>query len=153
MQYGRPDDESASEGGEVMPDNSDFAKSIQDATLQITLDMKKKVKKACLVVETQAKQDCPVDMGILQASITSEVEMTAEAIIGRIGSNEEYAPYVNNGTGIYAVNGDGRKTPWAFKVRSGKYKGWHITVGQRPRPFLTYAILFNRDKIARILGD
>lgn len=135
-----------------MADNSYFIKSISDATLQITQEEAKKMKKACLIVERQAKQDCPVDMGILRASIMSEVEVTQTAIVGRIGSSEEYAPYVHNGTGIYAVGGDGRKTPWAFYIRSGKYKGFHVTVGQRPKPFLEYAILFNRDRILKVLG-
>lgn len=136
-----------------MSDNSEFIKSIENATVKIIMQEREKMKKACLVVETQAKQDCPVDMGILRASITSEVEVTGGEIVGRIGSNEEYAPYVHNGTGIYAVNGDGRKTPWTYVVKSGKYKGGHFTVGQKPQPFLEYAKLFNMDRILKILGD
>lgn len=135
-----------------MADNSEFIRSMENVTAQMVLDMEKKVGKACLVVETQAKQDCPVDQGFLRASITSETEVTGDEIIGRIGSNLEYAPYVHNGTGIYAVNGDGRKTPWFYKVKAGKYKGGHLTVGQKPQPFLAYAILFNRDKIEKVLG-
>ena len=87
-----------------------------------------------------------------RASITSETEITASEIIGRIGSNLEYAPYVHNGTGIYAVNGDGRKTPWVYEVKAGKYKGMHFTVGQRPKPFLSYAIIYNAAQIEKILG-
>ena len=136
-----------------MADNNDFVKSLQDATVQMVMDMSKKMDKACLIVETQAKRDCPDDMGLLRASITSETEVTTSTVIGRIGSNLEYAPYVHNGTGIYAVEGNGRKTPWKYKVRAGKYKGWHITVGQRPKQFLLYAQLFNRDKIIKALGD
>lgn len=136
-----------------MADNNDFIKSMQDATVQMVMDMSRKMGKACLIVEAQAKRDCPEDMGVLRASITSETEVTADAVIGRIGSNLEYAPYVHNGTGIYAVEGNGRKTPWKFRVRAGKYKGWHVTVGQRPKQFLFYAQLFNRDKILKALGD
>ena len=135
-----------------MADNSDFLRSMENATARMVIDMEKKVGKACLVVETQAKQDCPVDQGILRASITSETEVTGEEIAGRIGSNLEYAPYVHNGTGIYAVNGDGRKTPWLYTVEAGKYKGTHLTLGQKPQPFLEYASIFNRDKIEKILG-
>lgn len=136
-----------------MSDNGEFIKSIENATIQMIMQESKKMEKASLLVETQAKQDCPVDMGILRASITSEVEFTGDEIIGRIGSNEEYAPYVHNGTGIYAVNGDGRKTPWTYIVKAGKYKGGHYTLGQKPNPFLEYAKLFNMDRILRILGD
>lgn len=136
-----------------MSDNGEFIKSIENATIQMIMQESKKMEKASLLVETQAKQDCHVDMGILRASITSEVEFTGDEIIGRIGSNEEYAPYVHNGTGIYAVNGDGRKTPWTYVVKAGKYKGGHYTLGQKPNPFLEYAKLFNMDRILRILGD
>ena len=120
--------------------------------MQIVRNTAKKMDRACLIVERQAKQDCPVDEGILRASITHEVSFDANEIVGRIGSNLEYAPYVHNGTGIYAVDGNGRKTPWTYVVKSGKYKGGHITVGQRPRQFLLYAQLFNKDKILRALG-
>ena len=113
-----------------MADNGEFVKSIRDATAKIALDMEKKVSQACLVVEGEARQLCPVDQGHLRASITSETEITADEIIGRIGSNLEYAPYVHNGTGIYAVNGDGRKKPWVYEVKAGKYKAilWSATV-------------------------
>lgn len=136
-----------------MVNNSDFVKSIQDATLQIIMDEANKMEKACLIVENQAKQDCPVDEGILRASITSEVDVTESAIVGRVGSNLEYAPYVHNGTGIYAKDGDGRKTPWAYKVKSGKHKGFHFTRGQRPHPFLEDAKLKKRRAVERALGD
>ena len=75
-----------------MADNGEFVQSIRDATAKIALDMEKKVSQACLVVEGEARQLCPVDQGHLRASITSETEITADEIIGRIGSNLEYAP-------------------------------------------------------------
>lgn len=136
-----------------MPDNNDFVKSIQDATARIVIEMEKKMNKACLVVEAQAKRNCPDDMGVLRASITSETDVTSDAIIGRIGSNLEYAPYVHQGTGIYAKDGNGRKTPWSYNVKAGKYKGWHVTRGQRPQPFLENAKLVKRSAVERILGD
>ena len=40
-----------------MADNSEFLKSMSDATLKTVNDMEKKVKRACMVVENQAKQD------------------------------------------------------------------------------------------------
>lgn len=134
-------------------DNTEFIKSIEAATLQIVLDEVKKMDKACLIIERDAKDNCPVDQGMLRASITHEVDFDTEKITGYIGSNLEYAPYVHNGTGIYAINGDGRKTPWLYEAKAGKYKGKHLTRGQRPRQFLMYAELFNKDKVAKALGD
>lgn len=136
-----------------MPDNEEFIRSMENATLKMVMDMSQKMDKACLVVESQAKQNCPVDIGILRASITSETEVTASEIVGRVGTNEEYGPYVHNGTGIYAKDGNGRKTPWGYTVRAGKYKGFHWTKGQRPQPFLENAKLEKKSAVERILGD
>lgn len=136
-----------------MPDNEEFIRSMENATLKMVMDMSQKMDKACLVVESQAKQNCPVDIGILRASIVSETEVTASEIVGRIGSNEAYAPYVHNGTGIYAKDGNGRKTPWGYTVRAGKHKGFHWTQGQRPQPFLENAKLEKKSAVERILGD
>lgn len=135
-----------------MPDNSDFVKSIEKATLQIISDEAKKMNRACMVVEASAKQKCPVDQGVLRASITSEVDVSLSGIVGRIGSNLEYAPYVHQGTGIYAANGDGRKTPWSYVIPGGVHKGRYWTRGQRPNPFLENAKLEKRSQVERILG-
>lgn len=136
-----------------MPDNEEFIRSMENATLKMVMDMSRKMDKACLVVESQAKQNCPVDIGILRASITSETEVTASEIVGRVGTNEEYGPYVHNGTGIYAKDGNGRKTPWGYTVRAGRHKGFHWTQGQRPQPFLENAKLEKKSAVERILGD
>lgn len=136
-----------------MPDNSEWEYSVKDAEKHILSEVFKNMQKACLVVETEAKKNCPVDMGILRASITSDVEITPTEIVGRIGSNFEYAPYVHNGTGIHAKEGNGRKTPWTYKVRAGKYKGWHYTTGQKPQPFLEDAKLGKKKSVERILGS
>lgn len=135
-----------------MPDNEEFVRSIKEATIQIIEKVTGNVEKACILVEREAKEKCPVDQGILRASITHDVKVTPASITGYIGSNLEYAPYVHNGTGIYAADGSGRKTPWCFCVKSGKYKGFHVTVGQKPQPFLKNAVFNNRAKIERMLA-
>ena len=86
--------------------------------------------------EAIAKKECPVDEGALRADIHSDVEESKTMIEGVIGNKIKYAPYVHNGTGIYAVEGDGRKTPWKYNVPAGKYKGWHITKGKKANPYL-----------------
>lgn len=135
-----------------MSDNSEWASSIENATLELIQQMVKKMDKSCLLVEASAKAKCPVDMGILRVSITSETEVSMDAVTGRIGSNMEYAPYVHQGTGIYAEDGNGRKTPWKYHTKAGKYKGWHFTKGQKPQPFLKDAVAENRSQIQKILG-
>lgn len=135
-----------------MADNNDFVKSIESATLKIILEATKNMEKVCLLVERDAKKNCPVDQGPLRASIQYNVSLNDNEIIGSIFSSLEYAPYVHQGTGIYAVNGDGRKTPWKHEVKAGKYKGWHITKGQKPNPFLDKAKLDNKNKILKVLA-
>lgn len=83
-----------------------------------------------------AKKECPIDQGQLRADIHFEIEESRDRIEAQIGNKLKYAPYVHNGTGVYAVNGDGRKTPWKYPALAGKYKGWHYTKGQKPQPYL-----------------
>lgn len=135
-----------------MSDNSAFESSMDAAMIKIVADTAKNMKTACFVVEAEAKKNCPVDMGFLRASITSDVMVEDGEIVGIIGANSEYAPYVHNGTGIYAKEGNGRKTPWGYTVKAGKHKGFHWTHGQRPKPFLEDAKLSKKASVERILG-
>lgn len=59
------------------------------------------MKQAALLVEGDAKRLAPVDTGHLRASITSEVRVggsQGKDVIGVIGSNVKYAPYMELGT-------------------------------------------------------
>ena len=111
------------------------------------LDIEKALNKSCLAVENEAKKQCPVDTGDLRNSITHEVEDN----VGYVGTNKEYAPYVHQGTGIYAVNGDGRKTPWTYYDE--RTQQFYTTVGQLPNPFLTAALQNQQNEIIKIVND
>ena len=101
----------------------------------------RRLDRACQIVENEAKTNCPVNDGVLRASITHQVEDSK----GVIGTNVEYAPYVHEGTGIYAKDGQGRQAvPWTYKDAEGKY---HSTEGQKPQPFLQDALDNNHEKI------
>jgi HK97 gp10 family phage protein len=99
---------------------------------------------ACAMVERDAKILCPVGMGELRNSITYEVEDG----VGAVGSNLEYAPYVHQGTGIYAIHGDGRKDRWSYQDAEGN---WHSTIGQQPNPFLQRALDMNQEAITKMI--
>ena len=58
-------------------------------------ELGKAVVKLVLIVEATAKKKCPVDTGNLRASITPVIESWAR---GFVGTNVEYAPYVEYGT-------------------------------------------------------
>lgn len=133
--------------------SSEFASSCEKAKRLMELQIIANVTKACLLVEREGKKNCPVDQGPLRAAMCHDVNVGFGEVIGRIGNTMEYAPYVHQGTGIYAKDGNGRKTPWKYKAEGGKYAGWHKTVGQRPQPFLENAKTSNIAKIQYILGE
>lgn len=109
------------------------------------------MEKACLVVERTAKKKCPANTGTTRASITHTVEVKDVDIEGYIGSPLEHAVYVHQGTGIYAVEGNGRKdVPWVYQDEKGEY---HSTEGIKPTPFITEAIEENRDKIIQCFSE
>lgn len=134
-----------------MVDNREFLYSIQKCKKKLLQRTLANMEQACIFVQSEAMKNCPVDMGILRASIHHETKLTGRSIIGTVGSNLEYAPYVHQGTGIYAVDGNGRKTPWGYEVNFGKYKGFHWTHGQKTQPFLKNAVFNNITQIERIL--
>lgn len=112
--------------------------------------MKVAIEQASQIVENKAKQICPVDDGTLRASITHTVTGSGDEVIGKVGSNLEYAPYVHQGTGIHAVKNDGRKDAWSYQGPDGK---WHTTVGQKPQPFLEDAAKKSRSEIQRKIKE
>lgn len=102
-------------------------------------------------VEGEAKRRTPVDNGALINSFDHEVN-TSNKIV-RIGNTMEYAVYVEKGSGIFAVDGNGRQTPWVYFYDGGNgEKGYRITVGQKPQPFLTPAGEENIDTIIKIIA-
>lgn len=92
--------------------------------------VKAEMEKICLAwlheaggeVESQVKRNTPVDTSQLKQSWDYKVnEVDKEAVIG---SPLEQAIWNEFGTGHYALNGDGRKTPWYVPVEGylGKKK-------------------------------
>ena len=86
-----------------------------------------------LVAEGYAKKLCPADTGNLRNSIAHAVDSAGHAV--SLGTNVEYAAYVELGTGKYTPGG--RPTPWTYQDAHGN---WHMTHGQRAQPFLKPAV-------------
>lgn len=103
-------------------------------------ELEKGLEKACLVLENSAKQNCPANTGQLRQSITHQVDGTE----GAVGTNVEYAPYVEIGTGIYSTQGDGRQTPWKYQDAKGD---WHTTEGMPAQPYLKPALDNNMQEV------
>lgn len=111
------------------------------------------------LVEASAKLLCPVDLGRLRDSIHHKVNM--EDLSVTIGTNVEYAAWVEFGTGEKAEKGDGRKGGWVYQsdhkqakglligeTKDGKYL--YFTRGSKPQPFLRPALLENKENIRKI---
>jgi HK97 gp10 family phage protein len=106
-------------------------------------------------VETVAKERCPVDTGMLKASIHTEIlEETPTKVHIQTGTNVSYGYFVEYGTGIYNVHGDGRQTPWKYFYRGHKgQKGYRKTQGQKPQPYLTTAFEMTQNRIPVTIAE
>lgn len=74
----------------VVEDNTDEFRDGLDAAIERALE------KVGLVAEGYAKRLCPVDTGRLRNSITHVIDAGEQAVY--VGTNVEYAPYVELGT-------------------------------------------------------
>lgn len=136
-----------------MSDNEEFVASVEKATFEMIMGMVANMKTATLMVERDAKKNCNVDQGITRAAMFSEVSFDSKEIVGTVGNNQDNAPYLEKGTGIYAKDGNGRKTPWSWGNKgSKKWPGRKGFRGARPHPFLEPARDSNKDKVVNILA-
>lgn len=95
-------------------------------------------------LEAQTKRNTKVDTGKTKGSWSYKVEETEGKAV--IGSDYENAIWEEFGTGEYALNGDGRKTPWSYKDVKGQ---WHTTKGKKPRRALWNAFTSLKTRLIR----
>lgn len=114
------------------------------ATLQEAAE--RALEKCGLVAEGYAKRLVRVDTGNLRNSITHQVDEGESAVY--IGSNVEYAPYVELGTGRYTEGG--RPTPWIYQDEEGN---WRWTAGNPAQPFLKPAVADHAQTYRNIIED
>ena len=96
-------------------------------------------------LESQVKQNTKVDTGKTKGSW--EHVVNAEKMEVQVGSRYKNALWEELGTGVYALNGDGRKkVPWVYRTPDGKF---HSTVGKKPRRALFNAYNSKKNQIIR----
>ena len=95
-------------------------------------------------VEAQTKRNTKVDTGKTKNSWEHVVNTDKMEV--QIGSRYKNALWEELGTGIYALNGDGRKTKWVYRTEDGKF---HATVGKKPRRALYRAFESKKNLIIR----
>lgn len=123
----------------TLEDHSDEVYKELEAACQRALE------KCGLVGEGYAKKLCPVDTGNLRNSITHTVADNGERA-AYVGTNSEYGVYVECGTGIYYPGG--RQTPLVYQDAKGD---WHLTHGQRAKPFIKPAVAEHGEQYKRII--
>lgn len=115
-----------------------------------SVEVKNAIKEAAIAwlheaggeLQTQVKRNTAVDTGQLKNSWNYKVdESKLEAVIG---SPLENAIWEEFGTGEFALNGNGRKTPWKYRDAKGK---WHYTKGKKPKRALFKAFTKLKPKI------
>lgn len=90
------------------------------------------------LAEGYAADLAPFDTGNLKNSISHRVAEDADGVAAYIGTNVEYAPYVEFGTGCHSSTGGGTpKDHWVYLGDDGKF---HVGVPQPPKPFLKPAV-------------
>ena len=113
-----------------LTDNSGLVREEFEAACLLALE------ECGLTAEAYAKLLCEGfkhPTGNLRNSIAHQVQPAELAVY--IGTNVEYATYVELGTGKYYPGG--RPTPWVYQDAQGN---WHLTHGQRAQPYLKPAV-------------
>lgn len=88
-----------------------------------------------------------VDTGALRNSIRSVVKDRTVVT----GSDKEYAPFIEYGTGSANVPGGTSKPHWVyFNQADGKF---HVAYPQPPRPWLKPALYDNIDTLKKLFED
>ena len=117
-------------------------------------NIERKMHEAVLFLEGEAREKAPkadIGGGRLKGSIESTVERRGNEIEGTVFSTVHYAPYQEFGTGLFAVNGNGRKTGWAYEdPKTGEIV---FTRGNRPHPFLGPALRENKNVVVQFLKE
>ncbi|MBE6056796.1 HK97-gp10 family putative phage morphogenesis protein [Clostridium sp.] len=105
------------------------------------------LKAAALVIQSQAKALVPVDTSNLKTSIDHKIQVSK--LEAYIGTNCDYAIYVEFGTGEFAENGQGRKGGWVYINTEGKAV---FTRGMKPQPYLRPAYRANKEALRQLLN-
>lgn len=95
-------------------------------------------------LQSQTARNSRVDTGQTKGSWETHVDEATLAAM--VGSALENAIWEEFGTGEYALNGDGRKTPWVYTDRHGET---HFTHGKKPNRALWNAFQSLKPKLIK----
>lgn len=133
-----------------MPNDVTFIDNSDEILNEFQSTAIRALEKCGLIAENYAKRNLTengsVDTGRLRNSISHEVDDSGQAVY--VGTNVEYAPYVELGTGKYTQGG--RPTPWVYQDDNGN---WHMTHGHKAQPYLKPAVADHTQTYRNIIDD
>ena len=134
-----------------MADTRAFEQACEDSVNKMQELLMQNMEQTLDHVAGKAKEKVGVGTGALRADTRSlGVEIVGDEVHGSVGNSLEHAIYHHQGTGIYAVNGDGRKTPWVYEDPKTGEKIY--TRGSKPNPYLKDTIEQEQSTISKLLG-
>lgn len=141
--------------------NELFQKFSPSKVQAVTTDFRRALLRGAVMIEGEAKRLCPVDTGTLRRSITHTMPYLNDGHWQvDIGTNVEYAPFVEFGTGGRGAAGATKGqsiTPTAYEAMSqmgyqyGGGKKRPGSAGMGARPFLFPAFEKYRDIVPKLM--
>lgn len=105
---------------------------------------------AGMIIHRQILDIYRVDTGQTKNSFHYQLVTKGDDTYCVVGSIQENAIWEEFGTGVYAENGNGRKTPWSYMDAKGK---WHKTVGKTGTGALRKSFKINEKPLQDRLAD
>ena len=103
------------------------------------------IGKSMTVIEGDANDLCPVgETGELRDSIHSDTKKVPEGVKGTCGTNKEYGPYPEFGTG---QRGSESPSPPKAPIGNGYREDW---VGMPAQPYLYPSLMQNKDTVKEL---
>lgn len=133
----------------------EFLKSVDEITNNIKATLTVNMEKTADLLLGQARNNslARYDTGQMEKDSGTQVNYTSDFVEGWVGFFEFYSVYQHQGTGIHALNQDGRQTPWWWRGTTEKWEGWHRTRGVEPCQFLYKAFINCQNDVPILLSE
>lgn len=121
--------------------SKEISRALDRYSNEVMKKVRRVVSETTLLLQAEARARAPVDTGDLVQSI--QIRFENNGLTGIVTVGAHYAIWIEYGTGIYAKNGNGRKTPWSYY--NPKFDQWVTTNGHAAQPFWFPAIDIAKD--------
>lgn len=126
--------------------NVEFIDKSPEVLKEVSESVKMALEKCGLVAERFAKENLTINKSVATGNLRNSISHRVSENAVYIGSNVEYAAYVELGTGHHYLGG--RQDSWVYQDDKGN---WHRTNGQKPKPYLKPAVADHKDQYRNII--